>query len=623
MIHDSASPILRVVPSVNPCVSSQDNRHCSVWAHKVRWTAMDELQALPSFRRWMGAVSGIARAVNAAQPLDALLTGVAGQACALLGFDYCAVMLPDEARQRVRVAGSCGLTPEYLALVSDEGSLAIHPPDADLDTPAARAFREGRTIAVPEVRAARSYGRLRLLAPKQGYRSLVASPLRVGGEVTGLLVGYRESPHEFDESEIEFSELLAEQTANAVQAARLRAEQQAVIGELRRGREQLDWAERQHHRLMQLVLDDIGLGGLVEALATMLGSSVTVEDGLGAVLAASAQAPPVDPRWRRRLVHTIERYEVVRLPGLAEIWVAPVSLGGELVGRLWVTGLTAPPDPGQRRMIERFALVVGVEVLKRRHRVEVEERLSGDLIADLLRPDGLAQPQAVLDRAAALGHYLTDPHWLGLIMISGAAAGLGGVASAAEPATVLAGRYKDALVLLLPLRFDPVVTLRRIHAHVSARTDRPVTLVIGAAVTTPDEYAPAYRLASSAARLRQYAAPGGVVDLRELGVAALLLHAGTPPRELRRLAESAILPLHAHDQRRHTELVATLRAWLAAGCATGTTAAVLVVHVNTIGYRLTRIEELVGRDLRRPDTRLELQLALIVWDVMQLGAEAS
>ena len=72
---------------------------------------MNELSVLPSFRRWMSVVSGIARAVNAAQPLDALLTGVAEQACTLLGFDYCAVMLADAARERVTVAGSCGLTP--------------------------------------------------------------------------------------------------------------------------------------------------------------------------------------------------------------------------------------------------------------------------------------------------------------------------------------------------------------------------------------------------------------------------------------------------------------------------------------------------------------------------------
>jgi len=98
-------------------------------------------------------------------------------------------MLADEAQERVTVAGSCGLTPEYIALVSDEGSLVIHPPGSELDTPAARAFREARTIAVPEVRAARAYGRLKMLAPALGYRSLIASPLRAPDEVIGLLVG--------------------------------------------------------------------------------------------------------------------------------------------------------------------------------------------------------------------------------------------------------------------------------------------------------------------------------------------------------------------------------------------------------------------------------------------------
>ena len=47
------------------------------------------------------------------------------------------------------------------------------------------------------------------------------------------------------------------------------------------------------------------------------------------------------------------------------------------------------------------------------------------------------------------------------------------------------------------------------------------------------------------------------------------------------------------------------------------------MHVNTVGYRMARIEELIGRELRRPDTRLELQLALIVWDIMQLRSAAS
>ena len=50
------------------------------------------------------------------------------------------------------------------------------------------------------------------------------------------------------------------------------------------------------------------------------------------------------------------------------------------------------------------------------------------------------------------------------------------------------------------------------------------------------------------------------------------------------------------------------------------TAKALVVHPNTVGYRLGRIEQLTGRNLRNIDTRLELQMALTVMDVVTLAA---
>ncbi|MGH7734429.1 MAG: helix-turn-helix domain-containing protein, partial [Gemmatimonadales bacterium] len=52
-----------------------------------------------SLRSWMSAVSDIARAVNAAEPLEEVLARVAGQACELIGFEFCAVMLADDQRE--------------------------------------------------------------------------------------------------------------------------------------------------------------------------------------------------------------------------------------------------------------------------------------------------------------------------------------------------------------------------------------------------------------------------------------------------------------------------------------------------------------------------------------------
>src|ERR1700722_5447306 len=293
----------------------------------------------------MSAVSEIARAVNAAEPLEEVLNRVAAQACELIGFEFCAVMLADEQRQRLHIGGCSGLSPHYLAQVSGGRSLQIHPPGAALDTPAARAYREDRTIVVPDVRDAASYGRLQDLAPTQGYQALLASPLRGSGEKAGVIVAYSVTAREFGPPELELIELLGGQAALALETTRLRAEQQEVIRELsrandqlRRGRAVLEWAEQQHHQLMQLVLDEVELPGLVGALATALRASVTVEDADGRMLARAPEQdyrPPPDLAARR--VGPVRaaldngevggRYQVVRVPGGTAAWAAPGRRG--------------------------------------------------------------------------------------------------------------------------------------------------------------------------------------------------------------------------------------------------------------------------------------------------------
>lgn len=247
-----------------------------------------------SLRSWMSAVSEIVRSVNAAEPLGAVLTRVAELACELIGFEFCAVMLADERRECLRIVGCTGLTPDYLAQLSDGRSLLIRPPGTDQDTPAARAYREDQTIVVPDVRRAPAYGRLRHLAPTQGYRALVAAPLRGSGDLAGVIVAYSVTAREFTGPELELIDLLSGQAAAALETARLRAEQQQVIAELsrandelRRGRAVLEWAEQQHHQLMRLVLDEGGLPELADALALALGASVTLEDTDGRVLASA------------------------------------------------------------------------------------------------------------------------------------------------------------------------------------------------------------------------------------------------------------------------------------------------------------------------------------------------
>jgi len=614
-----------------------------------------------SLRSWMSAVSQIVRSVNAAEPLEKVLTRVAEQACELIGFEFCAVMLADERRECLHIAGCSGLTPDYLAQVSDGRSLRIHPPGPDLDTPAARAYREGRTIVVPDVRKAPSYGRLRHLAPTQGYQALLASPLRGSDDLAGVIVAYSVTARQFSGPELELIDLLGGQAAVALETTRLRAEQQEVIrelsranDELRRGRAVLEWAEQQHHQLMQLVLDEGGLPELVSALASALGASVTVEDTDGRVLASAPAegycAPPAPAARRARAARAAlkaqeaagRRYTVARVPvpeangqtaagtrpprADAAAWAAPVVVGGELAGRLWVTAPPADPEPVQLRVVERFALVVALLMLQQRHLLDVQSRLSGDLLGDLLRDGGPVRPRAVLDRAAALGHDLSRPHVLALLTVDATVPStirLPELArAAAEPGPApLVGPHDGAYVLLLPTEPDPGDALRRVLAKAGQAVGAPgmVTMVAGPVARDPAGYATAFRVARGAAALRRASGRGGFVDVGRLGLSALLLETGTPDA-LRRFAATVLQEVEAHEERYGGDLLATLRAWLTAGCSTAAAAAALVVHRNTVTYRLGRIEQLTGRTLRDSSVRLELQLALTIREIVQLGA---
>jgi DNA-binding LacI/PurR family transcriptional regulator/GAF domain-containing protein len=586
-----------------------------------------------TLRSWMSAVGAVARALNSSHSPDAVLTVVAKRACELIGFDYCAVMLADEQERDLVVVGFDGLSSAYVELVSDDRALQIHPGGPARDTPAARAFRERRTIVVPDTRSATVFGRLRDLAPAQGYRSLLATPLKQPGTVRGLLVGYLQEPHTFTALEIELAELLAEQTSIVLQTADLRRAQQDVIQELSAvneemavARAQIEWAESQHRRLMQLVLDDAGLAGVCEALAEILRSSITVESESGRRLAQAAwgeYTPPPAPPWR--LVDDAAEHAIARVAGADEAWTAPVVLGGAHVGRLWVTGLPGPLSPIEGRAIERFALVVGVELLQRKHLVEVRERLSGDLIADLLRPDGIAQPAALLDRAAALGLDLAEPHSLVVVTpaISGRTAALSARCRDCVPTGMpsLIGVHDDAVVVLLPATADPIATVGRLHGHAGgpAVRDAPIT-VVGRPVDEVSGYLAAYRIATGVTRLRADSGPG-VVDVRSLGTAALLLARGGPPRDLRVFARRVLGGLLDPRDDRSRELINTLRVWLGNGCSAARTASALTVHLNTAAYRLRRIADILGCDLGDTDTRLDLRLALLVHDITDVGGE--
>lgn len=105
------------------------------------------------------------------------------------------------------------------------------------------------------------------------------------------------------------------------------------------------------------------------------------------------------------------------------------------------------------------------------------------------------------------------------------------------------------------------------------------------------------------------AEPAAVVTADEIDSHVLLL--GSVPDEVRRAYRNRVLgPVLAYDSAHDAELVATLAAFLDHAGSWSRCAEALHLHVNTVRYRIAKVEQLTSRNLSRLDDRVDLFLAL-------------
>ncbi|MBX5468149.1 MAG: helix-turn-helix domain-containing protein [Firmicutes bacterium] len=88
----------------------------------------------------------------------------------------------------------------------------------------------------------------------------------------------------------------------------------------------------------------------------------------------------------------------------------------------------------------------------------------------------------------------------------------------------------------------------------------------------------------------------------------------------RRFVIETVGPLLDASQRCAFPLMDTLRTYLHFNGNLSKTTSVLFIHRTTLQYRLRQIEEILGRSLSAPQTRFELQVALVLLDLMGVQA---
>ena len=568
--------------------------------------------------RWLDALAGIGEAVGGDEPVTDLLNRVARTACTLLGYDFCAVLLPDESGLALTIVGSHGLSPDYIAQVNAERPilLAVH---GDEEAPTNVAFRTGEVVALEDIEAVPGIGPWGGVAHEQGYRALVSVPLRRSGRVVGALNGYHAAPHRFDHAEISLVNAMATQVAIALGTAQLRAREQDTIRELRR-------AEEVHALLTATALRREGVAGVAAALAELLGRDVLIEDVYGETLGGTGDGP----------ASTVSDFELGGgsvIAGPQNASVAGVVLDGKVVARIHIAAPRTELTRLDVRAAEHAAVVTALELLRARTAAEVEQRLRGSLVADLLSTDD-ADVEALLDRARRLGWDLSgEQHLVAVRCVAPRGSGDG---RGERPATdrllaaadrlvarisprPLAAIYRDDLVLIWSGAAGDVADFAGRLVELLTSTDAVAHAFAGVtAAEEPSALSALFRTLRGALDLAADTGGTGVTDLREVAIDHLLLQLDDPGA-LRAFARSTLGAALDYDHEHDTELLRTVRVLLDHDLDRRAAAGALHLHPNTVAQRVRRLESLTGLRLGRPRDLLRLTSALTVARIAGLG----
>ena len=412
--------------------------------------------------------------------------------------------------------------------------------------------------------------------------------------------------------------------------------------------ERVDTVSRQ---LTELVIQGGDPGRILRVLAGVVQNPVLLEDAAHQLIDFAAHSCPVDDvleAWEAhsRIGHPDNPNGVmIHDKGTPRCAWIPLSIRGDLWGRLHVLEVDSPLDDAAKFPLDRAAAAISLALLSQRDAAHLSDHARSTLISDIARGKVVATGE-ILRRARGLGADLAGKTLTGLVV---EVRGIGGKEPnpdlsehdrqrlrmrvldetrrtlAEAGCTGLSGLEGDRVLALLglPAGRPPREVLEQIGVCACRRIealDEEMSLVVGFSRTS---MRPVFgRLLTQAMEAATFGASADrwqVHHFGELGVHHLLARLAEGP-ELSSFVESELSPLLEHDATAKVALLPTLAAYLEHGGRKAATARVLHLERRTLYFRIDRIEKLLGRNLEDREVQLRLHLAVRGLDLLRRRA---
>ncbi len=424
--------------------------------------------------------------------------------------------------------------------------------------------------------------------------------------------------------------------------------------------------EEIRRKLTQIMLDGGSLAEIARVVASTLDVPVSIHnaamrlltycqpDRNGEPTRDSATREPPSEDWARDLARDRTRlYALVggrsgqlRIEGDGQpfdIIVYPVIVAHEHYASLIVWGRPTALERGMMGIVEQAATVVALEIAKLQAVGEVEKRFRTSFIEDLIQ--GRIESRAdVLSRGEAYGWDLSPGFVPMLVEVDDlhqfyvrrnedreATRALrllwdivSETVSARAPGSTAVDMSGRILVLYRPpapsadCAYGSSLELAQaILSHATPHQPLSVSIGVGRYVDDVLNLKTGFEQARQAVAVgRVVSGPGSATHFDDLGVYRILADK-KEKAELERFCQDFLGGLVERDRRAKCDLVRTLDMVLRHWGNLKFAARQLYVHYNTLRYRVNLIQEITRMDLRSPEARLNLQIALKILHMLK------
>ncbi len=425
---------------------------------------------------------------------------------------------------------------------------------------------------------------------------------------------------------------------------RVRLIEKAIVSLLVDRKVQIERRGTQIYRqLTQISSRNEGMPELINTMARLTNKAVIIQDKRLRTVYSSVQPQfvgywdeieqflrkldnlPVDFQDRHRVsdAENAVLMQSLPTPGLARL-VAPVITSDIGRGYLSIVGRDNELDDIDLLVAEHGAAACALEMAKQKAVSDTEKRLRGTFLDRLLIGD--VNHQEAIRQGERFDHDMTQTH-LAVVLTWQDDKSLSNRRLETLVNTVINNqrakalvwqreREGEVLVFHATAKDDPIDESLKLAIAFSAEIQRQyphnkVAIGVGQPAREVAAWRTSYRDAVQAMELATRLQTDTPLYIGDLGVYQLILSLSDRDKLLE-FTDRTLGPLVEYDIRQHADLVKTLEAFFACHGNLSQTAEMLIVHRNTLLYRMNRINEIAQIDLNRPETRLALHLALTI-----------